>query len=236
MTLRFACLVTLLACSCSGDDAASSGDAQSSTTQAADETAGDTTDAAGDTTVAEGGTTVADGGTTVAEDGTTVADGGTTDAEGGTTDGMTGSCAVPTSYEGCEGVMPPSADVPEFARAIIVGESESLLTFANVQVPELLCGADLSAKELPGCQCDNWQETSRFTITGALDVGLIDPTQITLWSAGGGCGEEGYAIFDEVVVGFEVTALTDTCVAGQVMIEDGLGGLPTEFGFVAPRC
>lgn len=167
-------------------------------------------------------------------DTTDATDDPTETTEAGETTTETGdpeSCEVPAEIVGCEGVEVPETDVPEFARGIIVNDDGAVLTFADVNAPDLLCGES----GLLECSCSEWTESSRFIIGGALAVGAIDPTLVSLSSAGGDCSEGG-SEFDEVVLELEITAITDTCVAGRVAIEDGLGALPTAFGFVAPRC
>ncbi len=141
------------------------------------------------------------------------------------------SCEVPEVFVGCEGIVAPAAEVSDFARGIIVEADRAVLTFADVNAPDLLCGES----GLLECSCLDWNETSRFTIDAALVPGIYGPAQVSLLSAGGDC-DTGGAEFDEVVVELEITEVTDTCVAGRVQIEDGLGALPTDFGFVAPRC
>jgi hypothetical protein len=135
----------------------------------------------------------------------------------------------PQDIVGCEGLVPPTED-PGGARGILVEAERAVLTFSDVNDPQVLC-ADL---DLEGCACESWGSTLRLTIDGALAVGTVAPEMVEVQAAGGDCFAS--ASSGGEVLELELTEITDTCVVGRLNVTHDFAETGQAFGFVAPRC
>jgi hypothetical protein len=218
--------LALFALGCPGDGSSSEDDGTTGTTGGGESTGGSNLTTS--ISASDGGTSVSS-----ADESGSTSEGGGSEAGSSSGGGIGFDCVAPTE------VPPPCADVElggpplldGWAAGIVVEPTRAALTFSNVESTALLC----DEAPLATCDCDGWQSTARFSVLDPLTVQSYSAGEVLLEVATNGdcAAADQYPLS---IVTFDITDITEDCVGGQIVIQDGLPGFPPSFWFVAPRC